>query len=360
MDERQLRNQLSRIAGDVPSSTMPSNLVFRVRRRIAIVTSFGLILLVGFISTAVALIDRPRVDSDIKPAESLHSSRTTTDGSLRCDARLTSGSVAPGETLPLVISVTNLSERTRSVSPRGSGMRVLVASGDTVFDSVEYEAGIHGPYIPDEELEPGDTFEPLVRSRINIMWPGPLEIIPTCPLFEGPLPPLTLNVTVPGGAPSKEAALDAALPETHGLFKGCLPTSDGTWVTGVIEIPGAPDAPSMSARCSASIVQADGFDVVELRIVSPPEAPDHEMPQYIIRVPELPGTGSIETLRWTFVVTASQTREVEGLVNLHRTRPADRMAPYFDFYDGGWHEGGSGCGGTGSGGGILMISVCPP
>ena len=236
-------------------------------------------------------------------------------------------------------------------------MKVLDSSGSTLFDSAEFEAGIHGPFIPEEDLEPGATFQPLIRSAVKVRWPGPLEVVPACPLFNDPLPSLSLDVTVPGKAPATSDALEAALGETHDLFRDCLPEPNGTWVTGVIEFP---DAPGMPARCSASVVQGEGFDVVELRLVSPPDAPDYEMPQYIIMVPELPGTGSMEALRWTFVVTASETREVEDLVNVNRTRPADRMAPYFGYSDGEWNAGASRCGGMGSGSGILIISACPP
>lgn len=361
MDERGLRDQLNRLAGEVPRSEMPTHLLSRARRRVAVTTSLGLVILLGFISGAVALIGSSDRKPEFNPAKRSSVSRTTADGTLRCDARLTSDTVGPGEKIPLEISITNLSDRTQSPGgiPGGiSGMKVLDASGTTLFDSAEYEAA--GGFNLDEDLEPGATFEPLVMSIVKVRWPGPLEVVPGCPLFDDPLPSLTLDVAVPGKAPAIGEALEAALGATHGLFQGCLPEPDGNWVTGVIEIPGAPDAPPMPARCSASVVESEGFDVVELRLVSPPDAPDYEMPQYIIMVPELPGTGSMEALRWTFVVTASETREVEGLVNVNRTRFADKMAPYFEFFDGEWNAGASRCGGMGSGSGILIISACPP
>lgn len=360
MDERGLRDQLNRIAGEVPRSEMPPHLLSRARRRVAVTTSLGLVMLLGFISGAVALIDSSDRKPEFNPAKRSSVSRTTADGTLRCDARLTSDTVDPGEKIPLEISITNLSDRTQSVPGGISRMKVLDASGSTLFDSAEYEAGIHGPFILEEDLEPGATFKPFFRSIVKVRWPGPLEVVPGCPLFDDPLPALTLDVTVLGSTPAIGKALEAALAETHGLFQGCLPEPDGNWVTGVIEIPGAPDAPPMPARCSASVVEGEGFDVVELRLVSPPDAPDYEMPQYIIMVPELPGTGSMEALRWTFVVTDSETREVEDLVNVNRTRPADKMAPYFEFFDGEWNAGASRCGGMGSGSGILIISACPP
>lgn len=360
MDERRLRDQLNRIAGEVPRGEVPSGIISRARRRVAVTTSLGLVLLFTFISGAVALIGSSDRNPETAPATRSTSSRITADGTLRCDATLTSDTIDPGEKIPLVISITNLSDRTQSVPGGISRMKVLDAAGGTLFDSAEYEAGIRGGAIFDEDLEPGETFEPLRRSVVKVEWAGTLEVVPACPLFDDALPSLTLDVTVPGEAPAVNDALDAALGETHGLFRDCLPEPDGSWVTGVIEIPGATDAPPMLARCSASVVQSEGFDVVELRLISPPEAPEYEMPQYIIRVPELPGTGSMEALRWTFVVTASGTREVEGPVNLHRTRHGGGMAPYFEFFGGKWRAGASACGGMGSGGGVLIISACPP
>ena len=360
MDERRLRDQLNRIAGEVPLSEVPRHLLSRARRRVAVTTSLGLVILLGFISGAVALIGSSDRKPEFNPAKRSSVSRTTADGTLRCDARLTSDTVGPGEKIPLEISITNLSDRTQSVPGGISRMKVLDASGSTLLDSAEYEVGIHGGFIPEEDLEPGETFQPLIRSVVRVRWPGPLEVVPGCPLFDDPLPSLILDVTVPGKAPAIGEALDAAVGETHDLFRDCLPSPDGNWVTGVIEVPGAHDVPQMHARCSASVVQGEGFDVVELRLLSPLDAPDYEMPQYIIRVPELPGTVSMQAVRWTFIVTATGTREVEGLVNINRTRFSDRMAPYFEFYDGQWNAGATACGGMGSGSGIIMISVCPP
>lgn len=328
------------------------------RGRVLLIVSIGLIIVVVFAIQVMRPDRSPETQPNLISTNNESVSRTTFDDELRCTARLTSSAVEVGDKVPLVVTITNLSDRTLSVPGGVSGMEILDPSGLTVFDSDEAEAGILGPPIGEERLEPGAMFEPLVRSVVRVEWPSYVVVKPTCPLFREPLGTLRLEVSTHGEAP--EDSLGTALDRTHGLFRNCRPPSDGGWRTGVIRIPGANGDPPMAARCSASITEYGSFDVVELRIVSPPDAPKFEMPRYITVIPPLPGTHSFQAARWRFVVSSSGARQVDRLAGVHHTAPAPRMAPHYDFFGGRWHEGRSRCGGTGSGAGILIISACPP
>lgn len=317
--------------------------------------SLGLATLLGVGLIVVGLL-RSEDNPEPAPADEGVVTRTTPDGTLVCTARLATSSVAVGDKIPLEITITNLSDRVQTVPGGVSGMRILDPSGVTVFNSAEAEAGFLGPAIMDETVDPGGTFEPLVRSIVRVEWPSYVVVLPTCPLFRDPLPSLRLDVTVQGDAPGDP--IRAALKRTHGLLKRCPPAPGGSERRGVIEIPGAKKVPSMRARCSASVVEYPGFAVVEFRIVSPPDAPEFEIPRYITVIPPLPGTDSFQAVRWRFVVTSSGIKEVEGLGGVHHTSPGPRRAPRFEFRNGSWQRSSAGCGGTGSGPGILFISAC--
>jgi hypothetical protein len=329
----------------------------RWRGPVVLGLSLGLAALLGVGLIVFGLL-RPDGEPDPVVDESGVVSRTTSDGTLVCTARLASSSVAVGDKVPLKITIANLSDRTQTVPGGVSGMKILDPSGVTVFDSAESEAGFLGPPIMDEVLEAGETLTPLARSIVRVEWPSYVVVLPTCPLFRDPLPSLRLDVSVEGEAP--QDPIRSALKRTHGLLKKCPPGLDGSERRGVINIPGAKKVPSMRARCSASATEYPGFAVVEFTIVSPPDAPEFELPRFITVIPPLPGTDSFQAVRWRFVVSSSGVKEVEGLNGVHHTSPPPLRASVFEFFDGAWHRERTRCGGTGSGPGILIISACPP
>jgi hypothetical protein len=114
----------------------------------------------------------------------------------------------------------------------------------------------------------------------------------------------------------------------------------------------------MDVRCSAAVDQFPGFAVVELRFVSPSDAPEATFSESLGEK-DLPDVPSVEIGRWRFVVTSDGVWEAAQLDFAARTKSSKIEAPYFDYQNGVWSGGSIGCGGTAFGGGIAFISACP-
>jgi hypothetical protein len=143
------------------------------------------------------------------------------------------------------------------------------------------------------------------------------------------------------------------------LFSKCAPVADGSATVGVIDAPEG-DYASMTARCSASITEGEGFVVVDLMFVAPYSAPDVQLATSL-RSMRLPQDASISVARWSFIVTSDEVREVETVTGTSWTRPSSGFAVGIANTGQGWIANSEGaCGGTFYVRGIVMISPCPP
>jgi hypothetical protein len=274
--------------------------------------------------------------------------------------------VDPGDPLGLVFTVENQGERPRQFSSRGATSYVVVGGDGVVYDSeTAYAAlGLFGGYIPPTEVAPGATWT-TDEDRKLVRWDGPLTITPTCLKTE--LPALTGDVDVPGPAPTVDEAISAGAGATGDLLEACTPIEQGVPTLGTIAPPTPDDAPDLAAACSATVTSHDGFAVVRMVIVTPPDARGAvhvtDDPYYGFDSVSLPDDDrSIEVVVWDVVVTQDRAVVVGGRT-LARTASADAMFPGWGWTGTGWEAGGTvRCGGSFVGGGlnIEFISVCPP
>jgi len=295
-----------------------------------------------------------------------------------CEATLVTPVVRPGQTPVVRFRLTNRGATTLKYGayPWNDYAEVKDASGATVGSWRDHFAGGEPslpPPVVTETLKGGRSadfsgdYEPLIR------WDGPLSIHLACPFVIGhlngnsmdmvpspTLPPLPLRVFAPGPAPSVGVAVDRAVGATDGLFDACRPRADGSAVTGEIRPPRVPKPPKvqpepMQALCGAGIDRHQGFDVVTLWFVTPPDAPvpssgDWQHGGGGARVPNLP---TVEVFQWTFVVTPSST---VSALNRHEGNSADPTVGY-DHGPHGWVTGDLSCSASGYVGNGLEFPV---
>jgi hypothetical protein len=126
-----------------------------------------------------------------------------------------------------------------------------------------------GPAPIQHTLDPGSSFEPFALDT-PVLWQGPLKITPMC--GGHPMPPVTLQVQTSLAVPGAATALHQATADTNGAFDSCVPSADGSWVSGSARAAGdwSGVADSFAASCAAWVHQAEGFDLVVLAIVTRP------------------------------------------------------------------------------------------
>ena len=217
-------------------------------------------------------------------------------------------------------------------------------------------------FVPSEELGPGATHGIRVFD-VPVTWSGKLRVVPQCDLASDvdfpPMNAMSLDVKVPGRTPSRAHALSQALAMANGLFEKCLPGSDGSSTSGVIEALDGDYAP-MNARCAAELEEGSGFVIVKLTFIAPASASDIEFPASITAM-KLPETGSISVARWSFVVTGQEVKEIEPIAGKSWTRSGSGYAVGIAHGKQGWVASSEGrCGGTFYVVGYVMISPCPP
>ena len=361
MDESRLSEALRAIAADIApraaDGTVARRAKRRLRRNVVLSVVVGVALLGGSVAGVSRLIRRDH-QTPVLPVASVpvdapvEESVRSTDGTLECTARLPSAVLEPGAETGLAFTIRNVSqEPVHLVSYQDGYVRLLDHEGTVLTDSRQFEGGpsMWRPAPVPITLAPGQT-KPAHTFDVAIRWPGSLSLVPICVGIDDQNPvemePMSVQVSIPGAAPSVNEALSRALEKTDGVFAKCTPSSGGSWVTGVIEPQGGSSTSSMSARCAAIVAPGVGFTVVELRFVAPASAPQVEFPELLFSV-RLPGEASMAVARWRFLVTVDAVREVEHLISVSRTRA-------------GPSGGGVMCGGMFYGGGYEMISSCPP
>jgi hypothetical protein len=246
---------------------------------------------------------------------------------LECEVRLPTSEVFPGETVQATFTYRNVGDETLSlglVDPMTPRLLVRDRAGGRLWDTDLGGYRRQGTKLP-YELEPGASVR--ARSAFVVLWGGRLTLEPICDYAViGPnmqvrdhgvidLPPLLVDVGVPGETPTAAEALDGALAHTGGLFDQCRPATDGAVVTGSIAPPRVSEGeavPDVEAACRADVRREPGFAVVDLLYASPADVP----------LPPPGGEGSISGLelrrgagagqiaRWTFLVAEGKARSV--------------------------------------------------
>jgi len=259
-------------------------------------------------------------------------------GTLRCTAMhpyANSELPPPGHKIEFLISVTNLSSREQMIGDRGYRL-IRPVGGHVVWSTLD---GAGGGDLPQRPIGPGVGRNISNGVTTRVRWSGPLEIRPVCPGTGVRMPWIEFEVAVPTSPASDAEAIAAAAAFPGSPWAGCVPGPSGT-VTGVFEPPDGASLSPITMRCWADVRHEDGFDVVALSMVSPADAPDISIPEptdvdeAFFAGGDLPGEGSMLAMRWSFVVTADETRPV--LFQLRERAPGTGIAPSYLLKNGTW------------------------
>jgi hypothetical protein len=285
------------------------------------------------------------------------------DGTLRCAVSV-KDPVVPGAPLPITFTLTNVSSEAQQVMEGTPSFTYMIESSDgSSFDT--YPRSLFGTKYNDSfPLKAGASWSPHDFLRLRVQFPGPLVITPRC--METVLDPIQVDVQSDGVAPAEDAAVASAVGSTSGLFDDCIPAPDQTPIVGTIHPPKGSNVPPMPARCSARIQTYDGFDVVQLAIVSPPAAGAVQIPDGIPTEEnlQLPADPTVDVIVWRFVVTPDRTVSVYAF-HRSKTEAGDATAPEWEVTASGWNGPGGGiCGSEGVGRGIDgplvdFVNACP-
>jgi hypothetical protein len=268
-------------------------------------------------------------------------SALTHNGAFRCRAEFDEPLLQPGFTTGVSFSVTNRTDRRRTVSAFGV-LEISDATGTEVWDTYpEY----FGPYFS-VRIPAGGTRR-IPTFDVRLRWGGPLTIQPECAGLRVHLASRTFDVAVPGPTPRPSDAILAIRPFTGPLTDACMPGARGQDAVGVLEPPPGAD-PALQpqpVRCWARVRQEPGFDHVTYFIVTPDTLGRFEMDDRCVfcffgsRPPANMAAG-----RWDFVVTDDQVRTVFSTSGA-KTNVSDGRSGSFHVTDGAWHEeGSSACG----------------
>ncbi len=240
-----------------------------------------------------------------------------TTHALRCSASFPSSVVAPGEPTAVQMRLQNISPDplTLRVGINGDYGALLIrdGSGALVQDTYQSHAGILGPAPMPEIMAPGGSISVGVDG--TVLWPGPLQVTGYCSAFgfrRIVLPEVALQVLVQGDAPSATEATTEAIQAAAPVFDGCTP-APGVPVVGTVPSRIDGDGPTIEVRCEVSVIPADGFDLVVLAVIAPPEAKAQDLRPLaydIAAVPQMELKGPVAVSWWVYVVTADRTIQV--------------------------------------------------
>jgi len=267
-------------------------------------------------------------------------------GHLRCTASFPSATLTPGSPTGVIFSVKNVSRHPVDSALYLGTLRFQDQNGTMLGNTFVQNIG----YFPFPQTIKAGHVRRMYAFDTLPRWPGTLTVTPTC-RFAGrhglSLPPLQMDVTVPGPTPRPSDAVDAAVAATGGLFDSCNPEGRGHDVLGQFDPPvaGTSDTP-MQTRCWAEVTSSPGFDVVTLYYVTPQDVPPVELPEGLgyFGFVRLPKHESAEAGRWSFVVTANGTHSYGFAMQSH-TLVGPGRANAYEMFSGAWQNGGWGrCG----------------
>ena len=266
-------------------------------RRLTILSVASMLLL------GSAVVPAAHAGSGTARVSAITESEHTKHGELRCTVTFPSATLQPGEQTGGRMKVTNTTDHDVMfyVGFRAASIVVRDDSGTTLVDTAYWPFPSPAPY---PVTLPAHRTRQLGLADTVVRWPGTLVITPVCDV--GQRHPLHMNpigfaVAVPPDPPDEQAALDAALGTTAGLFDNCSPLPNGGPVIGSLD-PWATLGKALGASCRATVEQEPGFSVVNIVWESPASLPTIDLPD--IGFLELPGHRS-EVERYGYVVTSA-------------------------------------------------------
>jgi hypothetical protein len=359
-DEIETPDQWPSIVDREPGEPLPTE----SHRRTAVVL-FALAIGAAAVAFAVHTIGGP---VPVPATNSRSVTRIVDDGQLRCTATIPAA-ISPAQMLSVDLDVTNISTQPLQL-PEGAttwSLRVVSSDGQTYDTAFRARFEPVPTLVPSPPLLPGHSTHTRTDG-VAVQWGGPLTIAATCAGDQ--LPPLSVPVTSAGQAPPAGAAIRESLRKTGGLFRGCSPPPvSGVPVVGTIAAPDG-QAPPLDARCEADIRTYDGFDVVTLSVITPPDARFLLPTDNVDDPPTLPAHGPAEGVVWRFVVTEEGATAVGGSTRSQSwsggVAPSNRrLVPDFTWDGTRWSRGLGSCGsqllsvGPRVGAIVQFISACP-
>ncbi len=242
----------------------------------------------------------PSVSGSHASSPALTSSGDVGDG-LRCTLTIPHGVVSPGARTRARFTIENVTDHSVKVflgTNGATGWLVFAQEGKELQDSSLAHAGIIGPAPLSRTLRPGKSVR-IGSLDTAVLWPGPLEVTPHC--MDTALPRVAMKVGAPG-APERSFAIERAVTATNDTFADCMPVTSGDWVEGTVHTNGS----VLEARCAALVIERDGFDIVVVAWVSPPDAPEVDLstlPDRIEAVPYIDQAPPITVSWWVFTAT---------------------------------------------------------
>jgi hypothetical protein len=233
---------------------------------------------------------------------------TNYSGTLRCTATFPHRVYAPGQRLHVRMAVTNLTKQTIQAGGAGPAYLIVRDAAGTVLANTNFNFFSRPPFFL--ELRPGQT-KRVWTMDTAVRWNGPISVQPVCGSLKMRMGRATLAVDAPGPTPSaKDAVKVAASAFPDGPFASCVPRGKGAPVTATFSTPDGRKVPPMTVRCWAHVDALDGFDVVNLYMVSPDDAPAYELGDdpWSIDDQITSDTPNFLAERWALVVTPDGTR----------------------------------------------------
>jgi hypothetical protein len=272
--------------------------------------------------------------------------------------------VQVGRVLDVTFRIRNVSRHPVKVQLAHENLWVALRGADgTTYDTrraAEATGSLGGPYIAPTAIPAGGV-ETRHFSYLRVRWSGPLRVTPGCE--QTALPPIRVGVTAAGRPPSASMAVADVVAASGHLLDHCRPQAPRVAVTGRIDPPSG-DSPPMQARCSVSLEPRRDFLIAHVLVVSPTTLRGVQIQQPYEKLAWLSQGQNAEAVAWEFVVTRDGATSVDSF-EVDATRPANRMAPDWNWTGSEWQgPGGSRCGGFGGGGGgaagpmVEFVSVC--
>lgn len=326
-----------------------------------VVLAAGSVLLLGTVMMPAA-----RAGPPISRTSAITESERTKHGELRCTVTFPSATLHPGAPTGGHMKVTNTTNHNVTFYLGFLAASIIVRDdGGTALVNTAYWPFSSPP--PSPVTLPAHRTRQLGLADTVVRWPGTVVITPVCNVGQRhPLhmKPISFAVAVPPNPPDPQAALDAALGTTAGLFDDCTPHPNDDPVIGTLD-PWGTSGRALRAACRATVEQEPGFSVVNVIWESPASPPTIDPPD--IGFFELPRHRS-EVQRYGYVVTSAGAMNYVTL-GAWRTPVSDQRYHTFLLTGAGtWERSGFAphCGdatyfGGGSSGRpeVAIIAACP-
>lgn len=313
-----------------------------------------------------AIVPAALAGSGASRVSAITESKRTKDGELRCTVTFPSATLHPGDWTGGHMKVANTTDHdvTFYLGFRAASIVVRDDSGTTLVNTANWPFPVPAPY---PVTLPAHGSRKLGLADTVVRWPGTLVITPICDLGRRHalhMKPIDFAVAVPPHPPDEEAALDAALGTTAGLFDDCSPPPNGDPVIGTLD-PWGTSGRALGAACRATVEQEPGFSVVNVIWESPASLPTIDPPD--LGFFELPRHRS-EVGRYGYVVTSADVTNYVTVGAWQTPVSTERYRTFSLTRKGTWKRSdfASHCGDAAYFGGgspgrpeVAIISACP-